>query len=172
MGHRLEAAWTAFAAHDPAAAAAALAEHVDDASLGAHVLALALHELAMARFTLGDPALGQSLLARASRLEGEAGLGHAKGHTLHQASLLVHHRGDLERTAAYYRETLENLRRMRNDVGMALCGRSLGILALACGDRVGATLAWIDGQTRFARHHAGEASCLQSWLDELQAPAG
>jgi hypothetical protein len=126
--------------------------------------ALVLHLLGLLDFARGDTAQGQERLAAAARLE--AGQGQHAVHTAHESSLIFH--SGLDKARRYYEESRVTLAKMKNHLGHALCGRTLGEIALVEGRTEDALGVWREGYESLAAEGNAEAEMIGAWREAIE----
>lgn len=128
---------------------------------------LALHLAALSRFAEGDSDGARRTLEQAAVLEKSSGHRQLALQTSHQSELMTHHGSDIERSIAYYLETLTTVRRLRNIQGIALTARSLGEVLLWKGDRARAVMLWQASVDAFRKLRLQDAEGVEEWLAGL-----
>ena len=129
---------------------------------------LCLHLGALVRFAVGRRVVCSQLLAEASEVERRMGWNLGAQHTSHQWALLAPTESSLNGSKRYYRQTVDQLRRLKHWAGAGLCLRSLGELAVVGGRADQGLLAWQSAE-RLLRHSGeAEADQVQTWMSWLQ----
>ena len=128
---------------------------------------LALHLRALLCFRAGDAKGGGEAFEQASVIERQAGYTESAAHTLHAVALFANVGGDLGKVRGYYRESLEQLRRMKNTAGMGLCLRSLGEMALAAGMTDQARVIWSRCLQCQTAVRPAETGLVRAWKHRL-----
>ncbi len=128
---------------------------------------LCLHLGALVRFAVGRRVACSQLLDEASDVERRMGWNLGAQHTSHQWALLAPAESSLNGSKRYYRQTVDQLRRLKHWAGAGLCLRSLGELAVVGGRADQGLLAWRSAE-RLVRHSGeAEAEQVQAWIDWL-----
>ena len=131
---------------------------------------LAFHLWALLAYRQGHVQIGADTLERASHLERDAGYPESAGHTLHAVALFGNVNGDVDKVRSYYRQSLDQLKKMKNFAGMGLCLRSLGEMALAAGLVDQSRTILSRSAQCLSKARPAEAPLVEIWLSLLPDP--
>ncbi|MBN2381917.1 hypothetical protein JXQ70_03455 [bacterium] len=123
------------------------------------------HILGLMYYYIGNVKLGKKFLFQAVKLEKQIGLNEASLHTSHQASLLEHVQGNLQRANEYYYSTLAHMKKSHELQAMTLCLRTLGEFALMSGNIERATMFWEKGLVVADKATLPPEILTQEWLN-------
>ena len=129
---------------------------------------LCLHILGLLYFKIGKPEKGAGFLFSASMKEKKLGETSASKHTTHQIELIKHLQGDLSRALDYYKSTYENLKKIKQVEGMALCLKTLGELLLLDGNLLYAAKSWNFSYKLFDKIGIPEKETLSKWISYIE----
>ena len=138
---------------------------------GDPLLDLCRHLLGFQAYADGDLDRGGDHLTAAAALERSAGLGLGSNHAAHQISLLNHLNGDPRRALGYYTDSVKVSRKQGNPDGVALCLKSMAVIALLEGQHELAARYLGKSRDLLAANQRPEHATVQAWLTLLAGEA-